>query len=652
MAGKKVGGIGGGLGGSVFGGDSPGDLGIKITADTSQLSGAIAEAGQQLSGFAKQLDGTSVGLGKMLEKSVQVKSNFASMKESIVKAADGFNEVKQALGGVIEVASGVVELAKFSAEMRQMEKSVPLHTLKMMQQAVGGSVDKVTLMKAAMRSMNGEFHLTERGMQTVLTAADNLADKFGGDTMEAFESLMKVIRTGSTKELANLGIAFEKTGDKTKDLSRLMTELGKIAAKPVDVDPALEAIERLEAGWHDFYISMKAWFGDLLIDAAKLATTAAAKVMSPAGDKMLQNKLWHVDHDRAIAMMREDYAKSGGRALSGDAEMEFSSKENEDYWMRRAASERGLAFQRQVTGQAGLTLANVARLRSQKMTEGKSTWQKDSKGPKDKLGIGDMDLLLNPTGALGGIGDELKGFMNDEPLDFSGFQRDFGALGGAFKEFGKGGKVQGFFGTDEQEQLEKFKQQIADTTSVVGASYSALSEGIAAGVEAAISGSNSIGQAALKASANALKAIAIESSVKALFSTAEGLFTGNPKAFAAAAQYAATAVAAGAGAALLGAAAGAMGGGGGAAAGGGGGATAGGGSSGGYSNYMETRDHRDNLLVPSGSRPVSNITINVNAGLVAEKQQVIDAINSGLVTARTSNTGAVRTDTSRAASYE
>lgn len=114
-------------------------------------------------------------------------------------------------------------------------------------------------------------------------------------------------------------------------------------------------------------------------------------------------------------------------------------------------------------------------------------------------------------------------------------------------------------------RLEAFSEKIKDQTTVVGGAFATLSSGVGAAIEAAVSGSDSIGKAFLKASAAALKGIAVESSVRALYNTAMGfaaLATGPINGiaaagyFKAAAIFSATAIAAGAGGALLGSASG------------------------------------------------------------------------------------------------
>src|SRR5262249_47472839 len=94
--------------------------------------------------------------------------------------------------------------------------------------------------------------------------------------------------------------------------------------------------------------------------------------------------------------------------------------------------------------------------------------------------------------------------------------------------------------------------------NLAGGAFQTLTSGLSAAVDAAISSSDNIGKAFFKASAAALKAIATESAVRAIYETAMGIGASifSPgdaaKHFAAAGTFAAAAAAAGAGSVLLG----------------------------------------------------------------------------------------------------
>ncbi len=109
-------------------------------------------------------------------------------------------------------------------------------------------------------------------------------------------------------------------------------------------------------------------------------------------------------------------------------------------------------------------------------------------------------------------------------------------------------------------KLEEFSELLQDKGTLAGGAFDALTSGMAAAVSAAIDGSESIGQAFLKASAAALKGLAVESTVRAAYHLAMGIGSAviHPAAaaghFAASAKFAATAALAGVSSAALGAA--------------------------------------------------------------------------------------------------
>lgn len=178
--------------------------------------------------------------------------------------------------------------------------------------------------------------------------------------------------------------------------------------------------------------------------------------------------------------------------------------------------------------------------------------------------------------AIGGGFRSLWGAVRDAgATNFSGGVADAaaGVTGGivdALHAFGSGAASVLAPGVKGAEDMRKFEGQLNDTSSVLGGSFAAMTSGLSAAVDAAVTGSMAIGKAFKQAAAAALKSLAIESAVRAAYNTAMGLgaLVFRPDAaagyFAAAAQFSATAVLAGAGGALLGGGGG--GGGGGAAA--------------------------------------------------------------------------------------
>jgi hypothetical protein len=224
--------------------------------------------------------------------------------------------------------------------------------------------------------------------------------------------------------------------------------------------------------------------------------------------------------------------------------------------------------------------------------------------------------------SIGGMGRSIGGFFGGPAgPDLGGAAVGF--LGGAA----------GAVAANANTRFENFQADIQDRTTALGAAFDATTAGISAAVDAAITGSDNIGRAWLRASAMALKALAIENSVRAL--TAGALAVGaaffapaSAGAFAKqAAMHAAAAAAAGLGAAALGG----MAGGGGGAGYGGSSAPAGGGFAPRAARWSD------------GDAPM-NITVNVHALGVTDRRQtaavVNDAVHEALAARRTRSSSA------------
>ncbi len=133
-------------------------------------------------------------------------------------------------------------------------------------------------------------------------------------------------------------------------------------------------------------------------------------------------------------------------------------------------------------------------------------------------------------------------------------------VAGIASMFGGGaqGGASGAHWQDQSSRMDEFTAKLQDQSSLVGGAFGTIASGMSAAIDAAITGSESIGAAIKKALGAQLKAIAIESGVRALFETAKGfaaLAFGSPTAaahFKSAAIFGATALAAGVGSAALG----------------------------------------------------------------------------------------------------
>src|SRR5262249_28645962 len=141
--------------------------------------------------------------------------------------------------------------------------NVPTETLKGFQEATEGTIDKVSLLKFGMKALHGEFHLTADGAKLVLEAAQHLHDQGFGPTLDIAEKLEESLRTGNVKTLKEYGVALANTKDKMASVKEELEAFHRIAASPVNVDPGLQAIERLEAKVADFKTAWKVALGEI-----------------------------------------------------------------------------------------------------------------------------------------------------------------------------------------------------------------------------------------------------------------------------------------------------------------------------------------------------------------------------------------------------
>ena len=184
-------------------------------------------------------------------------------------------------------------------------------------------------------------------------------------------------------------------------------------------------------------------------------------------------------------------------------------------------------------------------------------------------------------------------------------------------------------------ELENAEAEVAENLAKYEDAFSVFSAGISSAIDAAISGEESIGKAALRGASAALRSIAVQAPVKALWEVAQGWAKlGNPVTapqaaahFASAKVFALAGLAAGAGAAALG---------------GGGGGGGGGGASAGTAGGGHIRGGG------GGGEKTENISIVIN-GWVGNKAELGAEIHKQLRAAK--GTGKVRDDGERSVKF-
>jgi hypothetical protein len=515
-------------------------LGLTLTADVTQWDRAFSLADERVESLGKTVEKTRDGfddmfdeaerkaksLGGAIGKGADAWGNFEKKAESALKKTEGYekgisaiNQKLELFNKLINLGGKAIELAKFSDEFRRLERAVPAEKMRELNRETQGTVSKFDLLQRAAKEMNlsatAGMDAQSRALARTLTDWQNffdgakvaVGDWVGGAITWLDRLSDRLAGVQSTLEDTARANVRERAAAKRPSGILGMAAVPAELADYADPDAVAAELAALQATQRR--MAAAAIRKDIARDGKAIADQAnAAKYAARA---------LHLSRgDGATAAPAETKTRGGGRGGKGDT---------------LGSSFRGF----DVKGDGG-------------------GWTSPTGG---LAGI-NFDSFMNPS--FGADGAEVL-FDATGGAVAGGAPSGMGAMGEAFA----GGAAKGV--ADKAKAMADFAKDLQDTNTAIGASFSVVSAGITAAVDAAISGSESIGRAVMKASAMALKAIAIEQTVRALAAGAlaiGSIATGNPAGAAAfgkqAAMHAAAAAAAGIGSAALGSAAGGGGG--------------------------------------------------------------------------------------------
>jgi seryl-tRNA synthetase len=114
--------------------------------------------------------------------------------------------------------------------------------------STAGTIAKFDLMKAANTALSDGVRLTETQFGTLGRASRVLADATGGDTKEAFNTLLDVMESGRTKALKNIGITIDQSkayGDYAKAVHKSADDLSEHEQKVATQNAVLKSLEAM-----------------------------------------------------------------------------------------------------------------------------------------------------------------------------------------------------------------------------------------------------------------------------------------------------------------------------------------------------------------------------------------------------------------------
>lgn len=570
---------------------------IRVQADTSNATKGM-----------KELAGAIASAGDKAEKS------GVSIVGMVKSAAAGFGTFNQAIEGVNKVFDFMnksIDTAINSTRQQNLEKMLPVGTVDKFREATDKMIGRQDVLRLSVKGLTGDFKLSNAEMQTVLQTSVALSQKTGEHADVIADKLLDALAKGVNK-LDDFGISLEKTNDRQFDVNAAMSKFKDIIAEnPVDEQTKSlmqmkDAIAELTAAMSAMITQMAKWaasafrygrefsnyVGDLFapdIDDPETFGTAfdkqntrnkrrdsmfgyragerligRAKAMYAEGQKRDQSGYWQ-------GMSEEDYAAQfgvegwGQDTDWGDTKLgKWSTKQK--LGRKGTPTDYALAYQQQhkwdylaggsISGRLGVDqdqgVGQVRPLDVVIMGIGKE----GSFTLLDRAGIESQGNLLSgdQAGALAGRGS--RGLAS---LRYGGESFHGGAMGASLIGQSTGGY-------DPNDPTGSLSASITKKNFAAGGAFDAGMAGAIAGMDAMITGQQAVGKAIANASAQALKAKAVEWGVFALGELAWGIADSAmllPTAaghFAAAAKFGAAAAAAGLGAAALGALAGGGGG--------------------------------------------------------------------------------------------
>lgn len=580
----------------------------KVTADASQ---ANAEMGK----FKKAIDDTG-GAGTSLGQKV------AKGLDSAVVALAKFN---LAVGGVragIGLLHDGIDALRDVEAFHKLQAAVPVEVFERLDAATGRLFTKQQLLTVATKTLNADFKFTAGQMADVLNASRTLSERGYGPMEQIQEKLIKsVSKQGEGLDDFNLIIDKTKTG--VERTNEVLAKLHGLAEDGSAVTDETRTIADMDRAFEDLAMTLKEDIVPILVQIVSLIHETIAGWDDMLGG--IERRQAQLQRDKALADLER--ARTGSRFL-GDVSAANDTQNQRD-WLRTRGRETlsDAEYFSALQGDLGTPSSKWVGIAPQKSGSsaipvyvvnarevGEHTVE-----PWYTTGQGDFGAAAWDSSSLDVLEFQNANRMTDErQLANSANRRGLGQLRGQGSSFAGSGDLAAM-----ADPLKQMKDDLADTSTVVGATYATLAAGMAAAVDAAITGGDSIVRAAAKASAGVLKSLAIEAIGKAGWYGVEALgyaIVGD------AARATASAIAAGRyaaqAAALAGLAAGL-----GSLAGGGGGGSGGGVGSGG--GYAATAGGGYAISGGGGGGGGHNITINIGGG-VQDARQIANAVTEGL----------------------
>lgn len=227
--------------------DNDVDITVRARDLTKEAFAAVSKALKELE---SQTEGHSRKTKSLGDEMAAFFNKPVDMSKLAVGALAGVG------AGLVAVAAGVIALGSHGADVADVQahfqglnEEIGNNAKTMMTtlaDATGHTISNFDLMKAANLAMADGVRLTESQFGLLGKASRVLADQTGGDTKQAFETLLDVMESGKTKALKDIGVTIDQTKakeDYARSIHKTVGDLNENEVRLASQAAVLKALE-------------------------------------------------------------------------------------------------------------------------------------------------------------------------------------------------------------------------------------------------------------------------------------------------------------------------------------------------------------------------------------------------------------------------
>jgi len=183
----------------------------KLTArEQEQVNRQLTEAIAKYKALGQTAPKAMVDLEKATRSATQATSGLMTRIKTIGTAVGAVSGVIAGLAvGLTTLGARGADVADVTEQFEILTAAIGLTSealLERLQKATLGTMSRFELMKTVNQGLSQGLTLTAEQFETTADLAAVLADRIGGDTAQAFETLIKVMATGKDKQLQTIGM--------------------------------------------------------------------------------------------------------------------------------------------------------------------------------------------------------------------------------------------------------------------------------------------------------------------------------------------------------------------------------------------------------------------------------------------------------------